>query len=128
MTLIIQAVKYLEPQIRLAAKAGKHKKEYKLSLISERTLEKVGNLAEAPIESVFTDPSYGKVHTISVYGKFYEFGEFILLPFLSKHTHTQVCVCLYLGVWEGMLILPLIFFSFFNFMLCFKSSLNVERL
>ncbi|XP_030953897.1 polyribonucleotide nucleotidyltransferase 2, mitochondrial [Quercus lobata] len=55
-----EAVKYLEPQIRLAAKAGKHKKEYKLSLISDRTLEKVGNLAEAPIESVFTDPSYGK--------------------------------------------------------------------
>ena len=113
MTLIIQAVKYLEPQIRLAAKAGKHKKEYKLSLISERTLEKVGNLAEAPIESVFTDPSYGKVHTISVYGKFYDFGGFILLPFsisTHTHTHTQVCVCLYLGVWEGMLILPLIFF------------------
>lgn len=104
-------MKYLEPQIRLAAKAGKHKKEYKLSLISERTLEKVGNLAEAPIESVFTDPSYGKVHTISVYGKFYDFGGFILLPFsISTHTHTQVCVCLYLGVWEGMLILPLIFF------------------
>lgn len=126
-------MKYLEPQIRLAAKAGKHKKEYKLSLISERTLEKVGNLAEAPIESVFTDPSYGKVHTISVYGKFYDFGGFILLPFsisTHTHTHTQVCVCLYLGVWEGMLILPLIFFffSFFNFMLCFKSSLNVERL
>ena len=113
LTLIIQAVKYLEPQIRLAAKAGKHKKEYKLSLISERTLEKVGNLAEAPIESVFTDPSYGKVHTISVYGKFYDFGGFILLPFsisTHTHTHTQVCVCLYLGVWEGMLILPLIFF------------------
>ncbi|KAL5793213.1 hypothetical protein ACOSP7_001807 [Xanthoceras sorbifolium] len=55
-----EAVKYLEPQIRLAAKAGKHKKEYKLSMISDRTLEKVSNLAEAPIEAVFTDPSYGK--------------------------------------------------------------------
>lgn len=85
-------MKYLEPQIRLAAKAGKRKKEYKLSLISDRTLEKVGNLAEAPIESVFTDPSYGKVHTISVYGKFYDFGGFILLPFLSTHTHTSLCV------------------------------------
>lgn len=57
----IQAVKYLEPQIRLAAKAGKQKKEYKLSMISDRTMEKVSNLAEAPIEAVFTDPSYGKV-------------------------------------------------------------------
>lgn len=89
-------MKYLEPQIRLAAKAGKHKKEYKLSLISERTLEKVGNLAEAPIESVFTDPSYGKVHTISVYGKFYDFGGFILLPFsISTHTHKSVCVSIW---------------------------------
>ncbi|KAL3720275.1 hypothetical protein ACJRO7_005152 [Eucalyptus globulus] len=55
-----EAVKYLEPQMRLAAKAGKTKKEYKLSMISDRTLEKVRNLAEAPIEAVFTDPSYGK--------------------------------------------------------------------
>lgn len=62
--MIIQAVKYLEPQIRLAAKAGKHKKEYKLSLMPERTLEKVAQLAEAPIEEVFTDPKYGKVHII----------------------------------------------------------------
>lgn len=62
----IQAVKYLEPQIRLAAKAGKCKKEYKLSMVSDRTLEKVRNLAEAPIEAIFTDPSYGKVHTTFV--------------------------------------------------------------
>ncbi|KAK9925332.1 hypothetical protein M0R45_033659 [Rubus argutus] len=55
-----EAVKYLEPQIRLAAKAGKHKKEYKLSLMPERTLENVAQLAEAPIEAVFTDPKYGK--------------------------------------------------------------------
>lgn len=55
-----EAVKYLEPQIRLAEKAGKQKKEYKLSMISEQTLEKVSNLAEARIEAVFTDPSYSK--------------------------------------------------------------------
>lgn len=55
-----EAVKYLEPQIRLATKAGKCKKEYKLSMMSDRTLEKVKTLAEAPIEAVFTDPSYGK--------------------------------------------------------------------
>ena len=56
-----QAVKYIEPQIRLAVKAGKHKKDYKLSLVSDRTLEKVRNLTESKIEAVFTDPSYGKV-------------------------------------------------------------------
>lgn len=61
VTLIVQAVKYIEPQIRLAAKAGKSKKEYKLSMLSDSTLEKVSNLAEAPIEAVFTDPTYGKV-------------------------------------------------------------------
>ncbi|GMH24217.1 hypothetical protein Nepgr_026060 [Nepenthes gracilis] len=55
-----EAVKYLEPQIRFAAKAGKQKKEYKLSMISERAIENIRNLAEAPIEAVFTDPTYGK--------------------------------------------------------------------
>lgn len=58
---IIQAVKFLEPQIRLASKAGKMKKEYKLSMLSDRTLDRVRELAEAPIEAVFTDPTYGKV-------------------------------------------------------------------
>ncbi|KAK6155209.1 hypothetical protein DH2020_009457 [Rehmannia glutinosa] len=55
-----EAVKYLEPQIRLAAKAGKQKKEYKLSMVSEETYEKIRSLAEAPIKDVFTDPTYGK--------------------------------------------------------------------
>ncbi|KAL6960569.1 Polyribonucleotide nucleotidyltransferase 2, mitochondrial [Sarracenia purpurea var. burkii] len=55
-----EAVRYLDPQIRLAAKAGKMKKEYKLSMVSERTLDKIRQLAEAPIEAVFTDPTYGK--------------------------------------------------------------------
>ncbi|KAK2973328.1 hypothetical protein RJ640_027971, partial [Escallonia rubra] len=55
-----EAVKYLEPQLRLAAKAGKQKKVYKLSMLSEKAFEKIRNLAEAPIEAVFTDPSYGK--------------------------------------------------------------------
>ncbi|XVE67892.1 hypothetical protein DITRI_Ditri09bG0024400 [Diplodiscus trichospermus] len=55
-----EAVKYLEPQIRLAARAGKQKKEYKLSMVSEQTFEKIRNLSEAPIEAVFSDPSYGK--------------------------------------------------------------------
>lgn len=73
MILITQAVKYLEPQIRLAAKAGKHKKEYKLSLMPERTLEKVAQLAEAPIEAVFTDPKYGKVHIINFWTQYIYF-------------------------------------------------------
>ncbi|KAJ9564256.1 hypothetical protein OSB04_000222 [Centaurea solstitialis] len=55
-----EAVKFIEPQQRLATKAGKQKKEYKLSLVSERTMDKIRSLSEAPIEAVFTDPSYGK--------------------------------------------------------------------
>ncbi|RVW46672.1 Polyribonucleotide nucleotidyltransferase 2, mitochondrial [Vitis vinifera] len=55
-----EAVRYLEPQIRLAARAGKSKKEYTLSMVSDITFEKVRNLAEAPIEAVFTDHTYGK--------------------------------------------------------------------
>ncbi|GLU02089.1 hypothetical protein SLE2022_193580 [Rubroshorea leprosula] len=55
-----EAVKYLEPQVRLAAKAGKQKKEYTLSMVLDTTLEKVSKLASVPIEAVFTDPSYGK--------------------------------------------------------------------
>lgn len=61
-----QAVKYIEPQIRLAAKVGKAKKEYRLSMMSNKTLEKVSNLAQAPIEAVFTDPTYGKVVLFSL--------------------------------------------------------------
>ncbi|CAA3005913.1 polyribonucleotide nucleotidyltransferase 2, mitochondrial [Olea europaea subsp. europaea] len=55
-----EAVKYLEPQIRLAAKAGKQKREYKLSMVSKKTYDRIRSLAEAPIEAVFTDPTYGK--------------------------------------------------------------------
>lgn len=55
-----EAVKYLEPQVRLAAKAGKQKKEYKLSMMSEAAMEKIRNLSEARIEAIFTDSSYGK--------------------------------------------------------------------
>ncbi|XP_047332941.1 polyribonucleotide nucleotidyltransferase 2, mitochondrial [Impatiens glandulifera] len=55
-----EAIKYIEPQVRLAAKAGKKKKEYKLYMVSEKSLEKIRSLSESPIEAVFTDPSYGK--------------------------------------------------------------------
>ncbi|KAH9617279.1 hypothetical protein KSS87_004504 [Heliosperma pusillum] len=55
-----EAVKFLEPQIRLASRAGKQKKEYKLSMMSESTMEKVKNLSSERIEAVFSDPKYGK--------------------------------------------------------------------
>ncbi|XP_042022471.1 polyribonucleotide nucleotidyltransferase 2, mitochondrial-like [Salvia splendens] len=55
-----EAVKYLEPQLRLAAKAGKQKRDYKLYTVSENTFEKIRSLSEGPIEAVFTDPTYGK--------------------------------------------------------------------
>lgn len=55
-----EAVKYIEPQVRLAKKAGKQKKDYKLSLITDSTLEKIRGLTKEPIESIFTNPAYGK--------------------------------------------------------------------
>lgn len=56
-------MKYLEPQLRLAAKAGKQKKDYKLYMVSDDTFEKIRSLSESPIEAVFTDPTYGKVYS-----------------------------------------------------------------
>ncbi|KAJ8447222.1 hypothetical protein Cgig2_030453 [Carnegiea gigantea] len=55
-----EAVRYLEPQILLASKAGKQKKEYRLSMMPASTMEKIKNLSEARIEAVFTDSTYGK--------------------------------------------------------------------
>ncbi|XP_078429186.1 polyribonucleotide nucleotidyltransferase isoform X2 [Wolffia australiana] len=55
-----EAVKFIDPQIMLAKKAGKAKKEYKLSLMAEKTLEKISTITEAPIAAVFSDPTYGK--------------------------------------------------------------------
>jgi hypothetical protein len=45
----------------MAKRAGKEKKEYKLSLISDESYKKIRTLSEAPIEEVFTDSTYGKV-------------------------------------------------------------------
>jgi len=52
----------------LAKQAGKEKKEYKISLISDTSYEKIRTLSEAPIEEVFTDSSYGKVIIIFMLG------------------------------------------------------------
>ncbi|KAL5211842.1 hypothetical protein ABZP36_022689 [Zizania latifolia] len=55
-----EAVKCIDPQIRLTKRAGKEKKEYKISLISDKSYEKIRTLSEAPIEEVFTDSTYSK--------------------------------------------------------------------
>ncbi|KAG0483265.1 hypothetical protein HPP92_011349 [Vanilla planifolia] len=55
-----EAVKYIDPQIRLAQRAGKMKKEYTLSMIMNKAVEKIRNYVEEPIEAVFTDATYGK--------------------------------------------------------------------
>lgn len=74
-----QAVKYIDPQIRLAEKAGKQKKEYKLSMLSEKTIEKVTDLAATRIESVFTDPSYGKVSASFVSTSKFDFSVSLII-------------------------------------------------
>ncbi|KAI3877703.1 hypothetical protein MKW98_020184 [Papaver atlanticum] len=54
-----EAVKYLDPQRRLASKAGR-RKDYKLAMLAPRTDKKVESLAEAPIGAVLTDPKLRK--------------------------------------------------------------------
>lgn len=91
-----EAVKFIEPQIRLAAKAGKQKKEYKLSLVSERTMEKIRDMTETPIVNIFTDPKYGKFErgealdkiTQNVKGILEEEGDDESLKVLSKTVDT----------------------------------------
>ncbi|WVZ74583.1 hypothetical protein U9M48_022748 [Paspalum notatum var. saurae] len=91
-----EAIKCINPQIRLAKRAGKEKKEYKISLISDTSYEKIRTLSEAPIEEVFTDSSYGKFErgealekiTQSVKAKLEEENDEDSLKFLSKAVDT----------------------------------------
>ncbi|XP_078148969.1 polyribonucleotide nucleotidyltransferase [Carex rostrata] len=91
-----EAVKYIEPQIRLAERAGKKKKEYKLSLVSDKSFEKIKSLSEAPIQEVFTDPTYGKLErgealdkiVQTVKAKLEEDGEEDGLKYVSKTIDT----------------------------------------
>eukprot|EP00252_Welwitschia_mirabilis_P024988 TRINITY_DN7648_c0_g1_i1.p1 TRINITY_DN7648_c0_g1~~TRINITY_DN7648_c0_g1_i1.p1 ORF type:complete len:1012 (-),score=254.90 TRINITY_DN7648_c0_g1_i1:461-3496(-) len=55
-----EAVKLIEPQLRLAAKVNNRKKQFQLFPIPQRTLERIESLAKDPIESVFSDPTYEK--------------------------------------------------------------------
>eukprot|EP01018_Ginkgo_biloba_P018069 Gb_20425 [translate_table: standard] len=55
-----EAVKLIEPQLRLAAKVQNQKKQFKLYTITDRTVQKVQSLSETTIEAVFADPTYGK--------------------------------------------------------------------
>ncbi|XP_062219675.1 polyribonucleotide nucleotidyltransferase 2, mitochondrial [Phragmites australis] len=91
-----EAVQCIDPQIRLAKRAGKEKKEYKISLISDQSYEKIRTLSEAPIEEVFTDSAYGKFErgealekiTQSVKAKLEEENDEDSLKFLSKAVDT----------------------------------------
>lgn len=55
-----EAIKLIDPQLKLAVKVQNQKKQFKLYTISERTLEKVERLARTSIETVFADSTYGK--------------------------------------------------------------------
>ncbi|KAK3158463.1 hypothetical protein QOZ80_2AG0137560 [Eleusine coracana subsp. coracana] len=91
-----EAVKCIDPQIRLAKRAGKEKKEYKISLISDTSYEKIRTLAEASIEEVFMDSAYGKFErgealekiTQSVKAKLEEENDEDSLKLLSKAVDT----------------------------------------
>lgn len=91
-----EAIKCIDPQISLAKRAGKKKKEYKISLISDTSYEKIRTFSEAPIEEVFTDSSYGKFErggalekiTQSVKAKLEEENDEDSLKFLHKAVDT----------------------------------------
>uniref|UniRef100_A0A0D3F7N8 Polyribonucleotide nucleotidyltransferase 2, mitochondrial n=1 Tax=Oryza barthii TaxID=65489 RepID=A0A0D3F7N8_9ORYZ len=91
-----EAVKCIDPQLRLAERAGKKKKEYRISLISDKSYEKIRTLSEAPIEEVFTDSTYGKFErgealeniTQSVKAKLEEECDEDSLKFLHKAVDT----------------------------------------
>uniref|UniRef100_A0A0D9YV14 Uncharacterized protein n=1 Tax=Oryza glumipatula TaxID=40148 RepID=A0A0D9YV14_9ORYZ len=91
-----EAVKCIDPQLRLAKRAGKKKKEYKISLISDKSYEKIRTLSEGPIEEVFTDSTYGKFErgealeniTQSVKAKLEEECDEDSLKFLHKAVDT----------------------------------------
>ncbi|XP_026441136.1 polyribonucleotide nucleotidyltransferase 2, mitochondrial-like [Papaver somniferum] len=54
-----EAVKYIDPQIKLADKAGKCKKDYKLSMrFKESTVLKIESLAETPFEAAHDSAAY----------------------------------------------------------------------
>ncbi|XP_052143755.1 polyribonucleotide nucleotidyltransferase 2, mitochondrial [Oryza glaberrima] len=91
-----EAVKCIDPQLRLAERAGKKKKEYRISLISDKSYEKIRTLSEAPIEEVFTDSTYAKFErgealeniTQSVKAKLEEECDEDSLKFLHKAVDT----------------------------------------
>ncbi|MCL7027637.1 hypothetical protein MKW94_014439 [Papaver nudicaule] len=53
-----EAVKYLDPQLRLVKKAGRRKRDYKLSMLAEKTVKKIESLAESPINAILDDPKF----------------------------------------------------------------------
>jgi hypothetical protein len=86
-----QAVKCIDPQIRLAKRAGKEKKEYKLSMISDESYEKIRTLSEAPIEEVFTDKTYGKVCNVFDFDRCSSFLVIALLESKLKISGSDSC-------------------------------------
>lgn len=78
-------------------------------MMPDRTLEKVSQLAEAPIEAVFTDPSYGKVRAICMWILIFSFFFFLFSDFCLLSVSVW-CLLSGLKLWTTS-----------------TSSLNVER-
>ena len=59
-------------------------------MVSKETIEKIRNLAEAPIEAVFTDPTYGKVCKMIIGSSVFEF-QMKLYNYISLLPHLLIC-------------------------------------
>lgn len=57
----MQAIKLIDPQLRLAAKVRNQKRDVQLLTIPESILEKIRSIATEPIRAVMENPLYGKV-------------------------------------------------------------------
>ncbi|KAJ7297285.1 hypothetical protein O6H91_Y067800 [Diphasiastrum complanatum] len=64
-----EAVKLIPPQLRLASKVENQKRPVQVIKVDESILEIVRGLAEAPIQEVVGDPSYGKFERGKALGK-----------------------------------------------------------
>lgn len=73
--MFTQAVKFIHPQLSFAAKYGRRKHGFKLSMFSEKTLAKVTELASKIFAS---DPSYSQVRFVLTLSDF-EFHLLVLI-------------------------------------------------
>lgn len=67
-------------------------------MVSERTFEKIENLAKEPIEAVFTDPTYGKVRVFLLQDEFGDFTVFHYSCYISTGNDSRDLISISLNI------------------------------